>query len=208
MKNGDPIVAVSLRQVSFCRDYIPLFQDLNLDIVQGSWLSIRGKNGVGKSTLLKLMAGLLIPDSGEIIVGNSTRLSYLGHQNGQRSHLTLKGQLAAKGMMMDSQVNLDGIMERCHLSALGDIKISHLSAGQQRQGALAGLLFCPQSLWLLDEPFEHLDREGKERFMEIFQEHVQRGGAICQTSHEDSDQKYGIKEWWLPASINNTIGAC
>jgi len=205
MKSSETVI-ISLRHLSFCRDDIPLFQNLNLDVERGQWLSVRGKNGTGKSTLLKLMAGLLIPDEGEIVRAHQTQLSYVGHQNGQRPYLTLRDQLEAKRVLVESQVSLDMVMDRCQLFSLADVKISQLSAGQQRQGALAALLFCPQSVWLLDEPFEHLDSVSKDRFRGIFEEHLRNGGTICQTSHEDFPSYSAIQEYWLPEQTQQIRG--
>lgn len=203
MKNSET-TAISLRRISFCREDVPLFQQLNLDVNKGQWVSIRGKNGAGKSTLLNLMAGLLVPDEGEILICPSTPIAFVGHQNGQQSHLSLRNQLEAKRIFLGSSIEVDWVLETCGLSFLANEKIGHLSAGQQRQGALAALLFTPQSLWLLDEPFEHLDLASKTRFMGIFTTFVQQGGTICQTSHEDFPASLVIQEYWLSEQRQQT----
>lgn len=188
---------MSLQNVYFLRDHTFFLQNIHLTIHQGDWISLRGKNGVGKSTLLKLMAGLLTPDYGSI--QQQGPLTYVGHQNGQRSHLTLKQQLLSKQQLLRSSVPAEEVIDQCHLSTFQDQPISTLSAGQQRQGALAALLFAPQSLWLLDEPFDHLDGPARALFLNLCQNHRQTGGTICQTSHEDLEESLGVKNWELPS---------
>ncbi len=180
-----------MKGLSFFRDYDNIFIDFDLTIGCGEWMTIRGKNGIGKSTLLKLMAGLLNPDSGEI---SRPEVAFLGHQNGHRSYLTVKGQLKSKQQWLKGTKDLNELMGMCGLSTLQEIKISKLSAGQQRQVALVGVFLSSAPLWLLDEPFEHLDDEALDRYLLLCHRHVQEGGAICQTSHGKHPSYLNIKE--------------
>lgn len=185
---------LTIKNLSFSRDYDRLFEGVQLIIEQGEWVVIRGKNGTGKSTLLKLIAGVLSPDEGEITPAET---AFLGHQNGQRPYLTVEDQLKLKKQLLGSTRDLNHIMDICTLTPLALLKISKLSAGQQRQVALAGILLSPAPLWLLDEPFEHLDAEAFDRYMKLCHQHVQAGGAICQTSHRNLPSHLKVREVWL-----------
>lgn len=194
---------ISLENVTIYHDYSLILSKVSLSIHQGEWIVFKGPNGSGKSTLLKVMAGLLLPDEGKVH-RTSYPLYYMGHKNAQQSHLTLVQDLAAKEKILTSydkpssyQMTTSDLIKKCHLSTFQHQKICDLSAGQQRQGALAALLFSPRGLWLLDEPFEHLDTNTKNYYIQICHQHIQRGGTICQTSHEDLPSALPIEYQWV-----------
>lgn len=188
---------IALENITFYRDYHLILPNLSLSVTQGEWIVLRGHNGSGKSTLLKIMAGLLTPDEGTIHQ-TSFPLFYMGHKNGHQSHLTVRQNLALKKKLYSSPLSVSLIIKTCHLSVLQDRKIRDLSAGEQRQSALAALLFFPESLWLLDEPFEHLDPQRKDFYLNLCHQHIQNGGAICQTSHEDLPVPLPVIYKWMP----------
>ena len=152
------------------------------------------RNGAGKSTLLKLIAGHIPPESGDIW---TIPFSFLGHKNGQRSALSVLGQLRSKRDLLGSTKNLDEVLEICSLQRLKDFPITKLSAGQQRKAALAEFFFTPEKLWLLDEPLDHLDNDSQRIFENLFRQHVQLGGSIVQSSHSSPPNSYGVKEIWV-----------
>lgn len=186
--------SIEIRNLFFAREDHYLFSDYSLQVDAGEWISLRGNNGAGKSTLLKLIAGHIPPESGDIW---TIPFSFLGHKNGQRCSLTVSGQLKSKMNLVGSTMNLDEVLENSSLHRLKDFPIAKLSAGQQRKVALAEFFFTPEKLWLLDEPLDHLDKDSQRLFNTLFHQHVQLGGTIVQSSHENLPNSYGSQEIWL-----------
>lgn len=153
----------------------------------GEWLVIRGANGCGKSTLLKTIVGLLSPHSGSLWC---TEFCYLGHDNGFRPHTTVAGHLD----FIARYFNVP--RPATPVDHLRPLPLNHLSAGLKRQVALCQFLLSPHKLWIMDEPFEHLDTQAKAYFLKRMQAHIARGGAIVQTSHESLTFS-PVKEIWL-----------
>jgi heme exporter protein A len=173
-----------------------LFSGLNFSLAAGEILHIMGSNGSGKSTLLYILAGLLNPQRGEVHwQGKPIRqerqyycqqLLYIGHKIGIKAQLTVRENLRlAAGL---SRVICDRIAEV--LARFGLDKHQHtlcyrLSAGQKQRVALARLLILDAKLWLLDEPFTAMDRDGINILETILAEHLCRGGAVILTSHQN-----------------------
>lgn len=175
-----------------------LFCDLSFGIGGGELLHLKGHNGSGKTTLLRALAGLLLPESGEIRwQGRNIRslreeysrhLLYLGHLNG------IKGDLTAIENLRISSV-LDGfelsdrrawqVLAEIGLRGHEDLPTKHLSQGQKRRVALARLLVNEAALWILDEPFTALDVDAVQLLQEVIHAHVQNGGAAVVTTHQE-----------------------
>lgn len=185
---------VEIQHLFFSREDSYLFIDFSLQILAGEWIALRGNNGIGKSTLLKLIARQIPPESGEIW---TIPFSFLGHKNGQRSTRTVLQQLRSKRDLVRSTVNINDIIEACNLVPIKDFIIGKLSAGQQRKIALAELFFTPEKLWLLDEPLNHLDTTSQKVFEDLFRRHVQLGGTIVQSAHSSYPNSSGVQEIWL-----------
>jgi heme exporter protein A len=177
MTDTDPSMPplLSARGLCFARDGEPIFGPLDLAVAAGSALVIEGANGAGKTTLLRVLAGLLDASEGEIqwqgeALADGRRvpgsLAMLGH------HLGLKADLSP----------LENLRFRLALSGLrpGNTPEAALrSVGL----ALAALLLAPAALWLLDEPYANLDREGQQVVDRMLETHCHRGGAAVFTSH-------------------------
>lgn len=164
-----------LKDIWFYRDYRPIISNLSLHVHPCDCLVLRGANGAGKSTVLQLLAGLLTPQRGQVIL-NST-YHYLGHNNGLMPHWRGEDLLQSKQASCEiaSLLQLDKILTQA---------VSMLSAGQQRRLALARLLLSPAKLWILDEPTANLDTQTTQRFYEYLHTHCQAGGAVIMASHE------------------------
>ncbi|MBT3348271.1 MAG: cytochrome c biogenesis heme-transporting ATPase CcmA [Thiotrichales bacterium] len=180
-----------------------LFSNLNIEITPGNILQIEGRNGCGKTSLLRLLCGLMLPNEGDILwLGDNiakeraeyyAAVSYLGHHNGIKEELTALENLLFSQALAPTKdgVDLYAILARLSLSGFEDIPCRHLSAGQKRRVALARLLATKAKIWILDEPFTALDRKGIAEIEAIFEEHVATGGIIILTTHHplkvDSD---------------------
>jgi len=161
-----------------------LFQALNLHLAAGEACGLTGRNGSGKTSLLRAIAGLLTTDHGEIRFGDAdsdqvrrTAIHLVGHADGLKSGQTAREELAfwirwTGGRPDDT----DAALDRLEIRSLLDLEVRRLSAGQKRRLALARLLAAPRALWLLDEPLSPLDTIWRARFGEIMADHLKAGG--------------------------------
>lgn len=175
-----------------------LFRGLSFSLAVGESLRVAGANGSGKTSLLRILCGLLPPSSGEVrwqgapIRGlgeeYSTRLVYLGHAPAVKGDLT-----AAENLAIACQLAGDTIADGSIREALGRFGLAgeqqpvrRLSQGQRRRAALARLaLSDARPLWLLDEPFSALDADGIALLNTLTRDHMARGGAVVFSTHQD-----------------------
>ncbi len=177
-----------------------LFSGLNITIPPGKILQIEGRNGCGKTSLLRLLCGVMMPNEGNILWNGTDILedrseyyadaAYLGHHNGIKGELTALENLHFAQALSASKSDEDlfKILARLSLRGYEDIPCRHLSAGQNRRVALARLLATEAKVWILDEPFTALDRKGIQLVEEIFESHVSTGGIIILTTHHPLKQ--------------------
>lgn len=177
------------------RDERILFADLSFNVEAGSLWQVQGANGSGKTTLLRILAGLNGDYSGELAwQGKPCRdvraeyqqsLFYLGHAPSVNRTLTplqnLRWFCALQGFSDDAAIHAG--LDELGLRGYADIPCYQLSAGQQRRVSLARLLLTPAKLWILDEPFTALDRQGVAELEARVSRHAQRGGAVLLTTH-------------------------
>jgi len=175
-----------------------LFTALDLQISTGEWLHIRGENGVGKTSLLRLLAGLAMPVAGEIFWNNQSiaedpaqyhrHLLFLGHRDSLKEDLTALENLsiatALDGVNV-SEADIFSALHRFGLRGREDLPVHRLSAGQKRRVLLARLLLRKATLWILDEPFNALDIGAVEMLSELIAEHISTGGMAVLTSHQE-----------------------
>lgn len=175
-----------------------LFADLNLTLPRGSVTWLRGRNGRGKTSLLRLLAGLSSPQAGEVLLGGRTlrqdgpawrrQLVYLGHQNALKDDLTATEALRFVAQLHGAPVTAPLLVQA--LRRMGVLGSQHaavrtLSQGQRRRVALARLVLSSAApLWLLDEPFDALDSDGIQALNAVISEHAAAGGCVLLTSHQ------------------------
>jgi heme exporter protein A len=181
------------RGLSFLRNAEPIFGPLSFALHAGEVVLMEGDNGAGKTTLCKVLSGLLEPSEGEILLqGEPLTLARLSHQVAFLAHqLGLKVELSPLENLRFA-IGLgglrSGITPHTALLSVGlegfeDVPLRQLSAGQKKRVALARLLLVPAGLWLLDEPYANLDRDGIELVNRLLETHARRGGAALITSH-------------------------
>jgi heme exporter protein A len=169
-----------------------VFAGLHLEAQAGEALAVTGRNGAGKTSLLRLIAGLLLPADGAIAIeGGEAELTvaeqahYLGHRDALKPALSVAENLA---FWTDFLGGSPGRALADCLAAVGlghaiDLPAATLSAGQRRRLSLARLLAVSRPLWLLDEPTAALDVTGQAMFAELMREHLRSGGLIVAATH-------------------------
>ena len=161
-------------------------------------LRVAGANGSGKTSLLRILCGLLTPSAGEVRWRGAPirslreeyakQLVYLGHAPAVKGELSAAENLSIASALAGfpvSRAQVQAALAALALAAV-DVPVRKLSQGQRRRAALARLcLSAAATLWLLDEPFTALDAQGVERLRELFARHLAGGGAIVFTTHQD-----------------------
>jgi len=186
---------LSAHHLTCVRGHRPLFAGIAFRVEPGSWAHVRGANGSGKTSLLRLLAGLARPDEGEVrwngapVGGEEFRreLLYLGHGAAVKDDLTALENLhfaaGAEGAALPEEA-AQAALARFGLAGREDLPVRHLSAGQKRRVLLARTLTRSAKLWILDEPFTALDAKAIGALAQLLASHIEAGGMAVLTSHQ------------------------
>ncbi len=185
---------LKIENLTCIRDDRVLISDLSLSLASGQMLHIEGKNGSGKTSLLRILTGLSRAESGDVLWDNESidslageyyeQINYIGHHDGIKRDLTcLENLRMAQAIGKPKDIDLDDALKQINLYAFGDNLVSTLSAGQKRRLALARLVVTEAPFWIMDEPFTSLDTASIELFENLFLAHLEQGGLIAMTSH-------------------------
>ena len=174
-----------------------LFRDLHLRVSNGECLHIRGENGVGKTSLLRLLTGLSKPESGTILcngelIGKDISvfhrdLLFLGHRDALKEDLTALENLQLYAAIDDVQLLEDQALAalwRFGLRGREHLPVNCLSAGQKRRVLMARMLTRQARLWILDEPLNALDADAVQTLEALIADHIDHGGLVIMTSHQ------------------------
>jgi len=173
-----------------------LFQGLGFALNSGEMLLLEGRNGSGKTSLMRAVAGMLSLETGTIYWNDVPveqqrqafhgSLVWLAHRTGLKGDLTLVENLGfERSLRAQSDRDPEEIYERLDIGRLKRLALRSLSAGQQRRVALARMLLADVPLWLMDEPFTNLDREGRQLVLDLVEEHLAAGGLCVMAAHQD-----------------------
>jgi heme exporter protein A len=165
-----------------------VFSGLSFDVAPGQCVELRGTNGAGKSSLLRVIAGLVPKAAGTITLDGkddfATSLHLIAHADAMKSALTVAENLAFWAAVLGG-TGIDNAMQAFRLDALRHEPAQLLSAGQRRRLALARLFLQARSLWLLDEPMTALDAASQEALRQHMRAHLTAGGMVMAATHGD-----------------------
>ncbi len=174
-----------------------VLRGVDFQLISGECLQVTGGNGAGKTSLLRVLCGLLHPEEGEVrwggesirrdLSGYCSNLAYIGHEPPLKPDFTARENLhywiGVKRPVSDAQITQE--LDRVGGGDWGDRPARTLSAGQKRRVALAGLVLLAAPLWLLDEPTTNLDAEGQKLVGSLIESHLARGGLVVAAIHHE-----------------------
>ncbi|TPN83841.1 heme ABC exporter ATP-binding protein CcmA [Mesorhizobium sp. CU2] len=169
-----------------------VFSGIGFALEKGEALIVTGPNGTGKSTLLRVVAGLLpvaqghvrVEGGGEAFPTVAAAAHYLGHLNAMKPALSVEENLGFwRAFQGEPGLGVEEALETVGLGGLGHLPFGYLSTGQRRRASIAKLLVSRQPVWLLDEPTAGLDKASEERFAGLMRGHLQGGGIVVAATH-------------------------
>lgn len=186
---------ITASNLSCIRGENTLFEGLELSVSEGQCLHVTGPNGSGKTSLLRIIAGLNPSDSGHTVwndrdINNDahyfSQCAYIAHKDGLKNELTAIENLRYY-QQLDGPADedaLDDALEKMGLLSRADLTAQKLSFGQRRRLAFARLLINKFSIWILDEPFTGIDTNGRQLIESLCVKHLQKNGLIILTHHQ------------------------
>lgn len=191
---------LELKNIACERGETRLFEGCHFIVKSGDWVQVEGHNGIGKTSLLRILAGLSLAAEGEVLWNGEpiqkqrdsyySELFYLGHHAGIKPELTPWENLSfyqkIQKLPQDDEA-LWRALEKVSLIGREDLPCSHLSAGQQRRVALAKLWLTQAKLWILDEPFTAIDKKGVADLIAHIEQHCEQSGLVIFTSHQTAE---------------------
>jgi heme exporter protein A len=182
-----------------------LFSGVALWVEPGTFVQLTGPNGSGKTSLLRILCGLLAPAEGEVLWQGAnirslaedyyTSVTYLGHRPGVKDELSAIENLRIGNLLNGVEVSEEdalAALQRMGLGGRESLAARFLSEGQRRRVALARLLLCQTRLWLLDEVMTSLDKGAVALVRSLIEEHLNRGGIAIVATHQELELSAGV----------------
>jgi heme exporter protein A len=188
--------ALAVRDLHLWRGERHLLRGVSFELRAGELLQVVGANGIGKTSLLRCVAGLLPMETGAVVWNQkpirdaneeyARSLAYLAHLNALKADLTpTENLLSSISLRREiSKELLDATLSRLQVLQCASLPVRSLSAGQKRRVALARIVLLNAPFWILDEPITNLDRNGIEVVEQCIAEHLNRGGMVLTAAHQ------------------------
>jgi heme exporter protein A len=167
-----------------------VFRNLSFDLSTGEAMVVTGRNGAGKSSLLRMIAGLVRIAAGRLELDGGTpdtplaeECHYLGHQDAMKPSLSVAENLRFWTKFLGGRGVIEEALQAVDLVLLAGLPAAYLSAGQRRRLSIARLVVVPRPIWLLDEPTSTLDSPSQKKLAELMQRHLSGGGMIVAAAH-------------------------
>ncbi len=185
------------RNITYTRSFLLLFSNLSFLLKQGEILAVKGANGAGKSTFLRILAGLIrplpntlfwdgVPLSSENLNSYQQSLLYVGHKLCLHPEALVRDQMSIwRDLYGISQKPIEAALEVWGMDSFKNKKISHLSQGQKKRLSLSRCSWLMRPLWILDEPQAGLDQRGKDLLFHTISQHLKKEGEIIIATHEE-----------------------
>lgn len=192
MTDGGPLLVADA--LSLERGGRQLFHELSLSVGPGQLIQVQGANGAGKTSLMRILAGLSRYGF-EGVVSRHSDLLYLGHQSAVKGLLSPRENLAwhVAGASQPADAQIERALHEVGLFGFEDVPSHTLSAGQHRRVNLARLYLSDSPLWILDEPFTAIDAQGIGSLEALLQKHLEQGGAVVLSSHQVLNISYRVQ---------------
>lgn len=187
---------LNAKNLSLTRGGRELFTNLNFIVKPGDLLLIQGENGSGKTSLLKVIAGLIEPDNGSLFWSNKNIISqrqsfhkniaWLSHNPGFKGDLTILENIKFESSLRKmSMEKLEDSLKHFQLTEFSKIPFRFLSVGQQKRAAIVRMCLINVKLWLMDEPLSNLDTTGQSLVIDLINNHTKNSGLCVLASHHD-----------------------
>ena len=192
----DPLLEV--KNVSLSRNDNPILSNINLELNTSSVINIHGRNGCGKTSLLKIIVGITEPTGGiinnNILSDDKKNITYIGHKHGIKNNLTLSENILFEpSIYNDKQKNIDDMIKRYQMDKYKDYLSKNLSHGQQKKISLIKASLSNARVWVIDEPYSALDKDAIKILDSCIHEHLSNPGSVIMTNHEPiTDKEYKV----------------
>ena len=185
---------ITLKSLKFAIDEQTIFENIALTLLPSSIMLTKGSNGSGKTSLLRMLAGIMPPSDGEILFGREQLplnnlqkpyCTYIGHQLALSENVIVEDMLCYWAGLFGTKMLVGAAIQYFDLVDILNMRCAQLSQGNKKKLALARLIICPTKLWLLDEVDSNLDQSNLELLLKLIITHADNGGIAVLTSHND-----------------------
>jgi heme exporter protein A len=192
---------LSFQNITHSFDDTKLFEDIGYSLCDGSLLVVKGHNGSGKTTFLKILSGLITPSYGFIFHDDNeisenyqnyiSNINYIGHKNAIEENFTIKENLEFYASISGSKTAIPAIIKYFSLDDNLNKACSKLSAGWKRRVALTRLMMIRRKIWIIDEPFANLDEEVIDITLKMIASFCDQGGICIISCHQEVQLPFG-----------------